>query len=343
MKHYSHQLFIALFTGIFSVSVSFSSTCFAQETFGLFASEETLNIILKTDVKALIKNKNDDEYQEGELKVRGESYPIRLKARGNNRREVCSFPPVTLNFSKTEFKDNSFNQLKKLKLVNSCKMQSSYEQYILREYLIYKALNIMTDKSFKVRLLKIDYVDTKEKIKTVTRYGFVIEDQYMMADRLDGIIYKQTGIRDQSTNKEQIVMLSIFHFMVGNTDWQVARLHNLKLLKLKDVTEVAPYVIAYDFDHTGMVDASYSIPSPILGIESLRERLYWGKCYTEDELMQAIKRFTDNKEAIYALYQNFELFDKNSMKSSINYLDSFYSIIEDDKKWRHYFINNCKQ
>ena len=129
----------------------------------------------------------------------------------------------------------------------------------------------MTDKSFKVRLLKIDYVDSRDKIKTVTRYGFVIEDQYMMANRLDGIIYKKTGIRDQSTNKEQIVMLSIFHFMIGNTDWQVPRLHNLKLLKMNNVTETAPYVIAYDFDHTGMVDASYSTPSPILGIETLRD------------------------------------------------------------------------
>jgi len=346
MKYYKYLIFAALFAVIIPHSYSFGSIYFdneSEETVGLFASEETLNIILKTDLKALIKNKYDNEYQEGELTVAGESYPIRLKARGNNRREICSFPPVTLNFSKTEFKDKSFDQLKKLKLVNSCKMQKSYEQYILREYLIYKALNIMTDKSFKVRLLKIDYEDSKEKIKTVTRYGFVIEDQYMMADRLDGIIYKKTGVRDQSTNKEQMVMLSIFHFMVGNTDWQVARLHNLKLLKLKDVKEAAPYVIAYDFDHTGMVDAAYSVPSPILGIESLRERLYWGKCYTDDELIKAINRFIQNKEAIYSLYQNFELFDKSSLNSSISYLDSFYKIIEDDKKWRHYFVQNCRQ
>lgn len=346
MKTYIHRLQHLLFVIFFLASgLSFAennNNGFSEE-FSLFSSEETLEIILKTDFRGLIKNKNDDEYQEGEITIKDKTYPIRLKARGNNRREVCSFPPITLNFSKTEFEDKSFDQLKKLKLVNSCKMQISYEQYILREYLIYKTFNLMTDKSFKVRLLKIDYVDTKGKFKSVTRYGFVIEDQYMMADRLDGNIIKKMGIRDKSTNKEQIVMLSMFQFMIGNTDWQVPRLQNLKLLKLNAVMETTPYVIPYDFDHCGMVNASYSIPSPILGITSLRERLYWGKCYPEGDIRVALDEFLNKKEAIYDLYQNFELFDKGSLKSSVDYLDSFYKILENEKKWKGQFINNCKE
>lgn len=332
--------YILLFSPIF-VSADNTPSKTSNE-FALFNSDETLEIVLKTDLKSLIKNKYDDKYQEGEITINAKTYPVRLRARGNNRRETCSFPPITLNFSKTEFEDKSFDQLKKLKLVNACKMQKTYEQYILREYVIYKIFNLMTDKSFKVRLLKIDYVDTKEKVKTVTRYGFVIEDQYMMAKRLEGIIIKNEGIRDQSTNRQQMVMLSLFHFMIGNTDWQVPRLHNLKLLRLNEITETAPYVIPYDFDHTGMVNASYSIPSPILGIETLRERLYWGKCYSETELQTAIDKFNLKKEAIYNQYQNFEFFDKASLKGAINYLDSYYKIIEDEKKWKYYFITKCR-
>ncbi len=272
---------------------------------GLFDSEETLIIELKTNLKQLLKTKNNVDYQEGEITVKDKTYPVRLRARGNYRRENCSFPPITLNFSKTNFENKSYDQLKKLKLVNACNMQKSYEQYILREYMIYRAFNLMSDKSFKVRLLKIDYVDTQQKVKTVMRYGFVIEDQYMMADRLDGVIIKKEGIRDQSTNREQMVMLSIFHFMMGNTDWTVPRIHNLKLVKLNKITETAPYVIPYDFDYTGMVNASYAIPAPILGIQSVRERLYWGKCYSEAELQIAINNFIRHKEALYDLYQNF--------------------------------------
>lgn len=335
----------------FFIAVFFiQSSSFAEENFcnrsqedGLFSSDETLDIVLKTDLKNLLKNKDDGKYQEGEISLEDKTYPIRLKARGNYRRENCSFPPIMLNFSKTEFEDKSYDQLKKLKLVNACKMQVQYEQYILSEYMIYKTFNLMTDKSFKVKLLKIDYVDSKEKMNTITRYGFVIEDEYMMASRLEGTIIKKKGIREQSTNKEQIVMLSIFQFLMGNTDWQLPILQNLKLLKLNDFTETTPYVIPYDFDYTGMVNASYAIPSPILGIDNIRERLYWGKCYSEEELQKGIDTFLQKKDAIYALYNNFGLFNKANLKQSLNYLDSFYEIIENDKKWKHFFIDNCKK
>lgn len=309
---------------------------------GFFSSDEIVEITLKTDLKNLIKKKRDDKYQPAEFIVNGKSYAIRLKARGAYRLENCSFPPITLNFSKTDFEDKSYDQLKKLKLVNACKMQSTYEQYILREYLIYRTFNLMTDKSFKVRLLKIEYLDANNKIKPANQYGFVIEDQHMMAERLDGILIKRTGLNDKFTNRDQIVMLSIFQFMIGNTDWQVASLQNLKMLKLNDVSEPAPYVIPYDFDYTGMVNATYAIPAPILGIDNIRERLFWGKCYTDAELLAAIEKLLEKKADIYKLYEDFTLFNQKSHKLSISYLDSFYKIIENEKSWKYFFIDKCK-
>lgn len=309
---------------------------------GLFTSNEILAITIKTDLKNLINKKREGKYQKAELIVNNKPYNIRLKARGNYRLENCSFPPVMLNFSKTEFDDNSYESLKKLKLVNVCKMQNPYTQYVLREYLIYRVFNLMTDMSFKVRLLKIEYVDTNKKMKSVTRYGFVIEDQEIMADRLDGILIKRTGLKAQVTNTDHIVLLSIFQFMMGNTDWQVASLQNLKLLKLNDFNEPAPYAIPYDFDYTGMVNASYAIPAPMLGIENIRKRLYWGKCYPQEDIMVAIEKFNEKKEDIYQLYQKFTFFDKASRNYSISYLDSFYKIIDNEKQWQHYFIDKCR-
>lgn len=79
-----------------------------------------------------------------------------------------------------------------------------------------------------------------------------------------------------------------------------------------------------------------------LGIETLRERSYWGKCYPTDDIQKAINKFIDRKEAIYELYQDFWLLDKSSLKQSINYLDSFYTIIENEKKWTYYYIDKCR-
>ena len=325
--------------------VCISGRLHSQDTgdIGFFDSDEILEVTLETDFKNLIKEKREGKYQPASLIIKDNSYAIRVKTRGNFRLENCGFPPIFLNFSKTEFAGNTNENLKKIKLVNACKMQDSYTKLVLREYQIYRAYNLMTDKSFKVRLLKITYVDTSKKMNPVTKNGFVIEEDKMMAERLDGMIIKRKNIRDQACNLDEVIMLSIFQFMIGNTDWQIANLQNMRLVKLTDAAEPKPYAIPYDFDYTGMVNASYAVPSDILGIETIKERLYWGKCYPEEDIVVAIEKFYNNKDAIYQLYQNFTLFDKASLKFSLAYLDSFYRIIEDEKRWKRYFIKKCNE
>jgi len=308
----------------------------------LFNSDEPLEIVLNTDVKRMVRSKPNSEEQEGTIIVLNEKVPVRLKARSNYIRGECIFPPVELNFNKTHFANPDLDQIKKMKLVNACKDQNLYEQYLLREYLIYKIFNLLTDKSLKVRLLKVNFMDVNRKIEPVMRYGFVLEDQYAMARRLGGMMIKKEGLNDLETNREQMVLLSIFQFLIGNTEWQVSKLHNLILLRLTEATEQQPYVIPFDFDYSGMVNAEYAIPSRLLGIQSVRERLYWGKCYTKEDLKKGIERFIEKKRAIFDLYQNFNFFSDASQNEAIDYLKTFYQIIEDEAQWTDYFIKNCK-
>ena len=308
----------------------------------LFNSEEPLKVIIETDMKALLKLDKEDKYQKAIMRVDGNEINIRVRPRGNNRFETCSFPPITLNFKKSEFKDSTYNQLKKLKLVNACKLQTQYEQYLLREYMIYKTFNLLSDYSFKVRLLELEYVDSKGKMKPINRFGFVIEDQEMLARRKGGMIIKRQGLRDEVTNRDQMVLVSVFQYMIGNTDWQVAALQNLKLVRSMQLDDPVPYVIPYDFDYTGMVNADYAIPSDKLPIEQITERLYWGKCYSDEEFSRAIAVLLEKKEEIYNQYASFPYFNKISLSQSLNYLDSFYSIIEDERWWKKTFMAECK-
>jgi len=317
-------------------------SAYGQSNPGLFLSDDPLKVIIETDMKALLRLTKEDKYQKALMKVNDEEFEIRVRPRGNNRFETCSFPPITLNFKKTEFKDTTFNQLRKLKLVNACKLQSQFEQYLLREYLIYRTFNLLTDYSFKVRLLEMEYIDSKDKMKPIRRFGFVIEDQQMLAARKDAIVIKPTGIKDEFTDRNQMVLISVFQYMIGNTDWQVAALQNLKMIKLLDISKPAPYIIPYDFDYTGMVDASYAIPADVLGIDDIKERLYWGACYDEEEFRQVIGAFLEHKEEIYSMYQSFPYFSKASLNHSLSYLDSFYSIIENDRRWLRIFKAECK-
>lgn len=51
---------------------------------------------------------------------------------------MCSFPPMQLNFRKAILIDSV--AVRKLKLVTHCQSQAVNDEYVLREYLVYRFL-----------------------------------------------------------------------------------------------------------------------------------------------------------------------------------------------------------
>src|SRR5690606_9238581 len=75
----------------------------------------------------------------------------------------------------------------KLKLVTHClDDKNDGQENLLKEYLAYKLYNELTDQSYRVQLIRINYVDTKGKVSKIRRYGIIIEDTDEMAERLGG-------------------------------------------------------------------------------------------------------------------------------------------------------------
>ena len=63
--------------------------------------------------------------------------------------------------------------------------------------------------------------------------------------------------------------MSVFQYMVGNTDWSMVRFHNVEVSR----TPRGVYVpVPYDFDWTGLVSTRYARPNEGLGIRSVRQR-----------------------------------------------------------------------
>ena len=59
--------------------------------------------------------------------------------------------------------------------------------------------------------------------------------------------------------------------MIGNTDWAVPNNHNVKLIYDKERKLAPPLVVPYDFDYSGLVDASYAVPNEVIGTEKVTE------------------------------------------------------------------------
>ena len=316
---------------------------------GLFCKDEPFVCDLSFDIKKLFKEKYIDEYHDAKLCYRlNDSVDlektIRLKARGITRKRLCYLPPLKINLKKAEIQSGELKGIKKLKLVTCCKYSRTFEQYVLKEYMTYKLYNLLTDYSFRVRLIQIRYVDIgRKKPKEYTSYGFAIEDVDVLAERNNAIKININTLNQNCIDKVSMNRFSLFQYMIGNTDWSVTGRHNLKLLKLNDPLKVTPFVVPYDFDYSGFVNTHYSIPAEKLMLENVRERLFQGVCCTNEEYETTIQEFLDKKESIYQTILEFEYFKEWTRNDVLVYIDDFFSIIESDDLISRNIFSSCKK
>ncbi len=318
----------------------------------LFDSHEILELTLTLDVKALKKDVGEDRtYHPAQLSyVDGNSRAVTLnvsvKTRGKTRRnpQLCDSPPLSVKFESGDTKGTLFRARKKLKLVTHCKRRKEiFEQYLLREYLVYRLYNILTERSFRVRLVRMNYVDSGGKYEPVKKYAFFIENVNGMAERNSGVSDETATGFWAFYNREEQIMFSVFQFMIGNTDWSIWGRHNVKIVR--EGPKKTLYAVPYDFDMSGIVNARYARPHEKLQsrISDVRTRLYRGLCRKQEEFAPVLPRFNERKEAIYALYEDFSLLDSRYKKAAFRYLDGFYKIVSKPRLVKKYLVESCRK
>jgi hypothetical protein len=146
----------------------------------------------------------------------------------------------------------------------------------------------------------------------------------------------------ERTDRQQMTLVAVFEYLIGNTDWSVPNYHNIKLMRPVTDSVSFPYTVPYDFDFSGLVDAPYAIPKEELGIQSVRERLYRGFPRTMEEVQGTLNIFRDKKEAIKQLVMNFELLNPRSRKEMTEYMEDFYQTIENKNLVERIFIKEAR-
>lgn len=311
-----------------------------------FFQEDKLVIVdLSTDLKTLVSQKKTETWQPANITFH---FPdssvikedIKLTARGEFRRTECFVPSIKLNFKNAS--SPKLAKLGKLKLVVGCGTRTNDEKLILKEFLVYKMYNLLTDMSFRVRLLRINYDDTRDKIKSYSQYGFLIEDVDQMAKRNKCKEVDKPSFNTEKTDRQQMTLLALFQYMVGNTDWAVPNYHNIKLMRIATDSISFPYAVPYDFDFAGAVDAPYAIPDENLKIATVKQRVYRGFPRTMDELESTLDIFRKKSEAIKKLVLNFDLLPKKDREQMLDYLDEFYETIDSKSVVRRVFIDDAR-
>lgn len=300
----------------------------------LYTNDEVLEFKLSMDYQQLLKDRDEDrEYHPAILSYTdadGLVTVMNLKAmvRGNRRRDesVCAFPPLLLNFVRKTSQHTIFNKVNKVKLVTHC----INDDFVIREFLVYKLYNVLTSNSFRVRLCRVTYEDLNGKRKTEHKYAFMLEDDDEMAKRNRGKIVPNKLILNMGEmNEEEMAKLAFFQYMIGNTDWSVPYRHNIDLVSLDSMA--APIPVPFDFDYSGIVDTPYAFPPPELNISSVRQRLFRGYTYPANTTRKTVNTFNALRTALYGVYTQCDLLENSYRKRTLKYLDSFYDTINNPK------------
>ena len=310
----------------------------------LFDSDSILTITLRGDIKALLNDRQENSQfhplvvsyidQEGiESNISAEA-----KTRGHFRKlkANCLYPPLLLHFFKSDsLQLTLFKDQEKLKLVMPC----SGDNYVVYEWLTYKLYNIISPQSFKARLVRIMLSDNNKKKTISPFYGILLEDENQMATRNNEIIISRK-MAPEDTKPDSFLKMAVFEYMIGNTDWSVQYLQNIKLVAT-DSTQ-RPGTVPYDFDHAGIVNAPYAEPAEELNMASVLERRYRGYCLQDIKQFDPVIALYNNvKPAVYNLYKNCSLVDKRYLKTTIKYLDDFYAAINDPVALKKEFSYPC--
>jgi hypothetical protein len=307
--------------------------------------ESVVDMTLTTDIKKMQSEKGEEVYQPAAVTLRFTDSTvieenIQVAPRGHFRREFCNIPPIMMNFRNAG--SPRLASLGKLKLVIGCGTNGNDEQLVLKEYLAYKIYNLLEEKSFRVRLLRVNYKDSRGKVRPFTQYAFLLEDDNDMASRNNCIKKPKATYATESTNRDLMTKVAVFEYLISNGDWSVPNNHNIRLIYNKENQYELPYAVPYDFDHSGFVNASYATPNELLGTESVTERVYRGFPRNMEELQKTLDIFRAKKTDIMNLVSKFELLTSRNRKEISDYINEFYDIINDRRKVQTIFIDNAR-
>ena len=190
--------------------------------------------------------------------------------------------------------------------------------------------------------MNLSYEDESKK-KPYVGHAFLIESDKAMAKRNECTELKNTRSHSEYTNRNQMTIVALFQYMIGNTDFGVSANHNIILIQPAKDSTARPIVVPYDFDYAGIVDAYYAVPNEGLEIENVRQRLYRGYPRTLEEVNEVLAIFNKQKEKIYSLVNNFNLLTEKNRKSIIDYLDDFYKTINNSSQVKNIFIDEARK
>lgn len=286
---------------------------------------EAAKITIEADFTTLVANKKTNQYFPGTLITEdGKSLKIELRPRGKYRRKISEIPPLKIKFSKKMLVSEGFDTLNEIKLVLPCTDNSQSDELLVKEYLAYRMFEQLSPFSVKARLIKLVLRDTHVEKSKKTMYAMLVEDEEESAFRLKGSLIESYGIPADSLMMNQAALVAVYNYMIGNTDWEIAMIRNVRLIKAPESGKIV--VLPYDFDFSGLVSAPYASPSSDSGLKTVKDRFLMASGMRQDALKRATQLIKANRSKLMDICDNRHL-SRATVDEVTMYLDTYFQQI----------------
>jgi hypothetical protein len=325
----------------------------------LFASHDLLALSIPVNFKTLCRPRESEDcgylgtrLDFGEPDGKMSTIPVEVIIRGGWRSltKNCSAPLLFLRFNEDDTPGTPFEGQSVLPLTTHCGQgvsleaaanrpaRSAWEQYLLREYLAHRIYNEISDYSLRARLVRISYPNPDKPSRTIHNYAFLTEHFDSLAARNGAVRPSRGQFEAEKLDGRLAAQLAVFQYLIGNTDWSIARERNTVLFRRPDGRQEP---VPFDFDMSGLVNAHYAGPAPGVPIDSVRERWFLGYCHPEVDWDALRTHFLAQQEAVLALPGQVPGLDKKSRKQADSFLGRFFETLQDPAAWKQEVVDRC--
>jgi hypothetical protein len=301
----------------------------ADAALPLFAGDVVLEVELRGPVAKTVRDKRDPSERAFVIAAEGGEWPVQVRTRGKSRRTFCTFPPLRLNFGAVDTREGPFAGLKVVKLVTHCADNPANDDNLLEEYLAYRMLNLLTEHSHRVRLLRIRYVDTeKTRRAPLEKYAFVLEPIESVAERTGTEVAAIGHLVTSRIDRDQAAIAFVFQYLIANRDWSLVAAdgeteccHNTRILLADD----KQFIVPYDFDLSGFVYPRYARRAKNTQTRTVRDRKYTGYCLGGLQLDDAIVAVVAMEDEILALLDDLAWSEEKSVQGRREFVRAFFA------------------
>ncbi len=275
--------------------------------FDKLTASEGVELTLEADLTTFVGQKKTNNYLPGTLRTEdGQAYAVEVRPRGRYRRKQSQVPPMKLRFGENDLRAENLDTLNEIKIALPYVFTDLGNELIVKEYLAYRIFEKLSPGFFRAGLVKLSLKDTNEKgFGTKKVLAIFVEDEEEVAGRLNSEPEEEFGIPLTQYEQEQVALVVLFQYFIGNTDWDFSMHRNVQLFRKKDSGKV--FVVPYDFDFSGLVSAPYASPASDSGVKTVRDRSLMAAGVEASAMKAAVKILKEKEKELYQICRSKHL------------------------------------